>query len=1372
MASPYEQAKEEGYSDEEIARHLAQQRGVTSSLEDAIKEGYSYKDIIDHLLSTQAVKEKPVKPETSEAVKETSLLSRSIDSIAQGFLKNVAAPLQQADKVRTEAYRSAGKIVANAAIETLLTPVEIVDAIGTVTDSETIANIKQSEFGKAFSEKLEYIRPDLESDEKIASNILTMLTVAGAGRKVFREGMELLVEKVGATKAKKIAIEMNKQMGGKTTDMYSRSQKVAVGLSSATGASAGVIQADVQTRPEDMQLASQLINQFPEAVKAVTDNVPLTDKLKDLALQLEIQPDDDQKTKLLKQYGDAALLEIPLVAAVGTVSLLGRYGPKGVKKLLKEAANTDAGKAVIEKSAPAVEKVARINTNLGRIFTQRAALPEELYGPSVVRQNNTKYLEATINEDLRQLKVAQKKHKVSNEELTTYFNTGEGPINPNVKEVVDNLKIQITRNESNIADLLGIKGGKFGIRSDGQDFFVTRQYSSALSPKDRKKLSAGISKHQGGKPLNDRDINRRIQGALRVIDPNNKMTREEQSYVLQKMVDNMAKPEGGWYRSIFEGINDTQRKVVESNAKVLAKRNQDLPVELREFLGEVTNPYKGLQSTLMNQGQVLSQLRYFDEVRKIASESSGEPLKLPGLFPVAPSRKEAFREGAKAGDVKLSEIIQESIGRFGGSSPRKTLGDPAVSEYFARMISRGLDVYDVNKQGNVMAALSKISSFGQATQTLLDIPAYVLNTSGMVQMLLANGHHLNPKNYVRAVGEINTFAQQVIKSNPEALEKLAMLKGLGVIDQDVTGEMIAQNARIFGDKKGNIASRAYAKGMERVGRAYGQPDLYGKLVAFESEKAAQRAIHPTKSEDWINTRAAEVVKATMPTYGAAPAAFRQLSRFPLVGNYTLFPVELVRTSKNVVKYGLKDIKEGMEAGNPRQIATGLRRLAGLGTVAVGFDQANTQLKKHFGITDDHLKTMSILNPEWQRGSTDYFLAPVMIDETGADNITSKTVMSQFPKEDWGEIKERFDYKGTYEQFIKERLNQQKRNYEPFIKTRTLNSAAVNTFDYIAKVAKTATGKIFGSEIMSDQQLEEAYGTLGSQIAGQFVAPKIAVQAAMNVLTGTNNRTGKKVYENYAGITLKEKIKNGLDELLKPIYAGGSYKIIDDFIKINNAEELLGLGNAERKSGHPMTKEDLYVWGATGGRPETRNLTKEMGWNLYQDMLPLSESKARFQKAIYDLDPQVVTSKTMDEIVGIYKDSQERSRVAMQKLVRKIEVFGSTPVLIKRKVNGKVKTIKDRVGIERVLEAATRGFKEEPNARVVEGLQGLINGLKSTMKQGREGMVYIPDNPLTDRFINSLLDKGFTNEQIGEISLKAANVLKDQAQRPLFEEEQQ
>ena len=209
MASPYEQAKEEGYSDEEIARHLALQRGVTSSLEDAIKEGYSYKEIIDHLLSTQEVKKKPVKPKTSEvepktseaepktseAVKETSLLSRSIDSIAQGFLKNVAAPLQQADKVRTEAYRSAGKIVANAAIETLLTPVEIVDAIGTVTDSETIANIKQSEFGKAFSEKLEYIRPDLENDEKIASNILTMLTVAGAGRKVFREASQRLLRR-------------------------------------------------------------------------------------------------------------------------------------------------------------------------------------------------------------------------------------------------------------------------------------------------------------------------------------------------------------------------------------------------------------------------------------------------------------------------------------------------------------------------------------------------------------------------------------------------------------------------------------------------------------------------------------------------------------------------------------------------------------------------------------------------------------------------------------------------------------------------------------------------------------------------------------------------------------------------------------------------------------------------------------------------------------------------------------------------------------------------------------------------------------------------------------------------------------------------
>ena len=104
---------------------------------------------------------------------------------------------------------------------------------------------------------------------------------------------------------------------------------------------------------------------------------------------------------------------------------------------------------------------------------------------------------------------------------------------------------------------------------------------------------------------------------------------------------------------------------------------------------------------------------------------------------------------------------------------------------------------------------------------------------------------------------------------------------------------------------------------------------------------------------------------------------------------------------------------------------------------------------------------------------------------------------------------------------------------------------------------------------------------------------------MNVLTGVDNRTGKPVYENYAGITTEEKISNGLETLLKPITAGGSYKIIDEFAKTQTAEDLLGLGRAERANGRPLNENDLIFWGATGGRPRTRNLTMEMGYSLYR-----------------------------------------------------------------------------------------------------------------------------------------------------------------------------
>ena len=1332
---------------------------------------------------TPVSEDTPATPEAEESpdFKTGNVFQSEIDtlkSLAKGA--DNSDPLANIAKAQlniAEAQAGAGKIWGKV-FENILTFIpETGFNVTKIMAPETAEKIEESETGKAVSSFMDKFNP-LSKEQEIAADLLGYMSVVGAGRKVSTDVLELLVNKVGARKAKKVAIEMNKRLGGKAKDLQSKGQRALVTTGTAVGTAATSIAADVAFRPEDMIISAELVDNFPETFDYISKKVPLGETFVKLANDLKIAETDDDKTKLLKQYGDATLLELPLNAVVQSVFLLGKYGPKAVKKAAQVTAETAAGKRVAAGVAPITETVGVINTKLGRILTSRAALPkvgdsDEMYGAALKKQNDSKYFETQINFRLTELKRAQKRYGVSSETLKTYFNTGKGDINPNVKELVDNFKVEVNANEASISKLLGYKDGKFGVRSDGQDFYVTRQYSSALSPKDNRKMKKAIQAYEGGKPISDDGVRQRIEGVLKTIDPEDKLNRTERSNLMYNIIENMGGAEGSWHRSLFDGVsNKHTREVAEANIKSLVGR-KDLPDEMKAFLGEVDDPYKGIQSTLTAQGQVLSQLRYYKDIERIASEVKGKQLKLPGLVPFLPSRKEAFKEGAGAGDKHLSDLMVEAMGKFGGVNNKKILEDPAVGEYFGRMISRGLDVYDVSNPSSIMAFVGKVTSSVQAVQTTLDIPAYMLNTGGMIQMLVANGHFLNPKNMARSVKSLGTLSQQVIKKNPEAMETLATLKRLGVIDQDVTGEMIAQNARIFGDKPGNMGGRAFSKTMEKFGRLYGQPDMYGKLIAFQAELAAQKAMHPARSVKELTERAAQVVRDTMPTYGAAPAAFRQFARFPIVGNYTLFPVELVRTTKNVAKYGLKDLQEGLATGNMRQAATGMRRIAGLSTVAVGMDQIFTQSRNKYGITDEHRKVMNILRPEWFAGSEDAFMEPIHIDETGAESITPETVKSQFSEDDWPDTKERLGYKGNYNQFVAQRVKEQKQNYKPFVKTRTMNSTAFNTFDQLVRPIKLLTGRVFGGESLSEEELENPFGKALDIATGQFLSPKIAVQAGLNVLSGVDSRTGKPVYEEYAGITAKEKIINGLEALSKPFLAGGTAKIINEYTLASTAEELMGEGRAERASGRPLNKNDLYVWGATGSRPNTRNLTMEMGFSLYRDMLPLTASKQRLQNKIFEMEPQLLTDAKIDEFVEEYRDSQERSRKAMRKVSNKIETFADMPVQVKRRRNNKVVVDQERVGIERVLEAATRSFTFNANPRVVQGLlPAFIQNVRATVNSQaeRDKVPYVPDIVMTPELAENLVrNKKWTVEQVQSLYEKLGTVVQKQASRPLYQD---
>lgn len=125
-----EQAKQEGYSDEEIAKYLANTRNY--KLNDAVKEGYSHKEIIDHLTSREPV------PKQTQVTPNRSSLPFGLDRLSE-----VPAAVGE-----TAAYL--GGQVSKAGMRPLFAASGISQGLEAITGSET-AGIPSRAIEQAFT---------------------------------------------------------------------------------------------------------------------------------------------------------------------------------------------------------------------------------------------------------------------------------------------------------------------------------------------------------------------------------------------------------------------------------------------------------------------------------------------------------------------------------------------------------------------------------------------------------------------------------------------------------------------------------------------------------------------------------------------------------------------------------------------------------------------------------------------------------------------------------------------------------------------------------------------------------------------------------------------------------------------------------------------------------------------------------------------------------------------------------------------------------------------------------------------------------------------------------------------------------------------
>ena len=999
-----------------------------------------------------------------------------------------------------------------------------------------------------------------------------------------------------------------------------------------------------------------------------------------------------------------------------------------------------------------VETLGKVNNTLAKLFASERGLPKQLYEMVLESENAFKSEESLFLNDLKQLTRSKKKHKVSDEDFENFINKGTTDNLPSEFIAISrDVQTRIQSYNDRLNDLLGLKGKeRIQVIAKGEAVYYTKTYEAAVNPE-----YYPLFKEFFAKRVDDPDsvIYKKIQNARKLLrrdwgidDP------DEIDSTIQGLVQRVA--ENRQDKSIVDSILTGKGGTVSPKATaVLRKRDVDLAPEIQELLGVHKDPLGKLETTLVNQARLLSEVELISNIHKYFKTNVGKEIDLGRLIPKFPTIK------AKITSQKLGNedqgfwehIMKDKEGLTTRFSKEKLLEEFFTSKAFANNIRFAFDLNAPAGSG-FSKTLRTAAALGQAKETILDFPAYVLNTMGMIQNLVANGTLLSTRAYPEAVKSVVSFGLAVTKRSNQAVNEFALLRRLGIIDQDATGELISQLANVYTGNTKNL----YKRVMKTLGKAYGTPDTIGKLIAYNVRKANLEKANPRKYykgnidyDEFIIRKAAEFVTDTMATYQRAPAAAIKFARTPLFGNYILFSTELARTTKGMFKHTGLDLKEAMkkvltgQPGGRAHLSMAMKQAAGLAAVFGGYalyaNRNNSSLKTEpapynnnegtpLPINKYHKQFLNMTAAPWAKGSSPIFLEPFVRDDT--------------------------------------RKNKEDR----YTRTRVVHSNSADMWDAGKGPGRLLLGKMFGGDYaagISPDVLDNAFKVSFQSIAGQFASPKFFVQSMINVLSGVDVN-GRPLYDRIPGETAAEKVGIFLKEIGKGLFSGGTLKVINDAWESSNSEELLEEGRGLRASGYPLNMDDIKTYVATGTRPQTINVNKAMGFHIYNDMKEVGKSATAFNTF---LGSKIVfkpnrTNEDVQEIINKYKDLQERKLGLMKKITKNLNVFKNVQYV--HKFYDKNRNIKEEVKrfkVGDILKSATDNFTRQIDKNLI---LPLTTEIKKSVKRGG---VFRPDMPFSRAYaikLSPLLrSKGFTEEQTKEINKGLAKSYSEFAKKPLY-----
>ena len=319
------------------------------------------------------------------------------------------------------------------------------------------------------------------------------------------------------------------------------------------------------------------------------------------------------------------------------------------------------------------------------------------------------------------------------------------------------------------------------------------------------------------------------------------------------------------------------------------------------------------------------------------------------------------------------------------------------------------------------------------------------------------------------------------KPTPQSQAFYRKLLNLGVVNSNVSqGDLnrLLKDVR-FGETLGNLENKSInnivnlmSRGKKFAQDAYTAEDDFWKIFSWVGEKARleksltdipnQKGLAfgdnviqvlddgTTRNlgkfnEEWLEKRAADLVKNNVPNYAYVSDFVKGLRKYP-VGNFVSFPAEIMRTSTNIVETALNEMKFTLrlpqKGANGKYITVnplasiGKQRLRGMAlTTAVVPASIATGAAMLYDVSKDEIEALRRYVPKWSKNSTlipirnkDGKLSYIDFSRMNAYDLLLKPIQGVINSVDSG----RTDNNGIMGDFVKGLAEGTKEIAEPFI----------------------------------------------------------------------------------------------------------------------------------------------------------------------------------------------------------------------------------------------------------------------------------------------------------------------------------------------------